>query len=287
MNILITGANGQLGQEFKRTKDLFDGNIILTDINDIDICSSSSINNYLKKLNLDFIVNCAAYTDVNKAEKDIKKSLEINSFGVKNLVEYCEWNKIKLIHVSTDYVYNSSSLKPIKEESNINPVNHYGFSKREGEKHIEKSKSESIVIRTSWLYSKFGKNFVNTIIDKCKSKKEINVVDDQFGCPTYAKDLANDILKIIKSNTNFNFSNKIFNYSNLGYTNWYEFANTIKLKCGYQNIINPVSSSFFKNAVNRPKFSITSKKKIINTFNLEINNWNVSLSDYLTNDLDK
>lgn len=287
MNILITGSNGQLGQEFKRTKDLFDGNIILTDINEIDICSSSSINNYLKKLNLDFIVNCAAYTDVNKAEKDRKKSLEINSFGVKNLVEYCEWNKIKLIHVSTDYVYNSSSLKPIKEESNINPVNHYGFSKREGEKHIEKSKSESIVIRTSWLYSKFGKNFVNTIIDKCKSKKEINVVDDQFGCPTYAKDLANDILKIIKSNTNFNFSNKIFNYSNLGYTNWYEFANTIKLECGYQNIINPVSSSFFKNAVNRPKFSITSKKKIINTFNLEINNWNVSLSDYLTNDLDK
>ena len=172
------------------------------------------------------------------------------------------------------------------EISNIKPINYYGLSKREGEKHIEKSKSESIVIRTSWLYSKFGKNFVNTIIEKCVNNSEINVVDDQFGCPTYAKDLANDILKIIKLNTSLNFENKIFNYSNLSYTNWYDFAKTIKSICGFNNLIKPVSSNFYKNDVKRPKFSVTSKQKIIDTFNLKINNWDISLEDYLKNDLE-
>ena len=285
MNILITGCKGQLGQEFKRFKEIFDGNLILTDSDEIDICSLENINNYLSGIELDYIVNCAAYTNVRDAEIEREKSLLINSFGVKNLVDYCEKNNTKLIHISTDYVYNSDSINAIDEESEVDPVNYYGFSKREGEKHIEESKSESIVIRTSWLYSKFGKNFVNTIIEKCKNNTEINVVNDQFGCPTYAKDLANDILRIVKSNINFNFKNKIFNYSNLSYTNWYEFASTIKAKCGYKSAINPVASSFFKNDVKRPKFSVTSKQKIIDIFNLEIKNWDLSLKDYITNDL--
>ena len=285
MNILITGAKGQLGQEFKRLKDTFDGNLILPDLDEIDICSPENINDFLSGIELDYIVNCAAYTNVRDAEIEREKSLLINSFGVKNLVDYCEKNNTKLIHISTDYVYNSDSINAIDEESEVDPVNYYGFSKREGEKHIEESKSESIVIRTSWLYSKFGKNFVNTIIEKCKNNTEINVVNDQFGCPTYAKDLANDILRIVKSNINFNFKNKIFNYSNLSYTNWYEFASTIKAKCGYKSAINPVASSFFKNDVKRPKFSVTSKQKIIDIFNLEIKNWDLSLKDYITNDL--
>ena len=285
MNILITGARGQLGQEFKRLNDSFNGNIILTDVNEIDICSLENINNYLREIKLDYIVNCAAYTDVKKAEIEREKSLLINSFGVKNLVNYCEHNNIKFIHISTDYVYNSDSIDAIDEESEVDPVNYYGFSKREGEKHIEESKSESIIIRTSWLYSIFGKNFVNTIIDKCINNREIKVVDDQFGCPTYAKDLANDILKIIKLNTSLNFENKIFNYSNLSYTNWYDFAQTIKSICGFNNIIKPVPTSFFKNDVKRPKFSVTSKQKIIDTFNLKINKWDTSLEDYIKNDL--
>ena len=285
MNILITGGKGQLGQEFKRLQDTFDGNLILTDLDEIDICSLENIINYLSGFELDYIVNCAAYTNVRDAEIEREKSLLINSFGVKNLVDFCEKKKIKLIHISTDYVYNSKSIDPTDEMSNIEPINYYGFSKREGEKHVEKSKSESIVIRTSWLYSKFGKNFVNTIIDKCINNSEISVVNDQFGCPTYAKDLANDILKIIKLNTSLNFENKIFNYSNLGYTNWHEFAQTIKSICGFNNLITPVSTSFYKNVVKRPKFSVTSKQKIIDTFNLEINNWDASLEDYLKNDL--
>ena len=149
MNILITGAKGQLGQEFKRLKDTFDGNIILTDLSEIDICSLKNINDFLSGIELDYIVNCAAYTNVRDAEIEREKSLLINSFGVKNLVDYCEKKKIKLIHISTDYVYNSKSIDPTDEMSNINPINYYGLSKREGEKHIEESKSESIVIRTS------------------------------------------------------------------------------------------------------------------------------------------
>ena len=285
MNILITGCKGQLGQEFKRLRDTFNGNIILTDLDEIDICSLENINNYLSGIKLDYIVNCAAYTNVKDAEIEREKSLLINSFGVKNLVDFCEKKKIKLIHISTDYVYNCKSINPSDEMSNIKPINYYGFSKREGEKHVEKSKSESIVIRTSWLYSKFGKNFVNTIIEKCKNNSDISVVDDQFGCPTYAKDLAIDILKIIKLNTSFNFKNRIFNYSNLSYTSWYDLAQTIKSICRFNNLIKPVSTSFFKNDVKRPKFSVTCKQKIINTFNLKINNWDTSLNDYIKNDL--
>ena len=145
---------------------------------------------------VDCIINCAAYTDVRKAEVEREKAFDVNSNGVKNLVAYCEENNIKLIHFSTDYVYNSFTIKPINEEEFIDPQNYYGFSKREGEKHIENSKSESIVIRTSWLYSKYGNNFVNTIINKSKTKENLKVINDQFGCPTYAKDLAEAVMQI-------------------------------------------------------------------------------------------
>ena len=136
MNILITGCKGQLGQEFKRLKDTFDHNFILTDSDEIDICSLKNINDFLSGIELDYIINCAAYTNVRDAEVEREKSLLINSFGVKNLVNYCEKNNTKLIHISTDYVYNSDSINPIDEESEVDPVNYYGFSKREGEKHL-------------------------------------------------------------------------------------------------------------------------------------------------------
>ena len=166
MRILITGSKGQLGQEFNRLKSSSKHEFLFTDLNQLNICSVFSISSYLSDKKIDCIINCAAYTDVRKAEIERDKALNVNSIGVKNLVTYCEVNNIKLIHFSTDYVYNSNNSKPINEEEFIAPQNYYGFSKREGEKHIENSKNESIVIRTSWLYSKYGNNFVNTIIDK-------------------------------------------------------------------------------------------------------------------------
>ena len=239
----------------------------------------------MNKIEVDYIINCAAYTDVRKAEFERERAFDINSNGVKNLVNFCEKNNVKMIHFSTDYVYNSFIKKPINEDEFIDPQNYYGFSKREGEKHIENSKNESIVIRTSWLYSKYGKNFVNTIIDKSKKEENLKVVNDQFGCPTYAKDLAEAVIKILGSKKRIDENAKIFNYSNEGSTNWFDFAKKILELYEYDNIIEAVNSEYFKDEVKRPKFSITSKQKIIDTFNIEINNWDKSLTNYIINDL--
>ena len=285
MKILITGSKGQLGQEFYRIKTLSKHKFLFTDFNQLNICSIDSIISYLSNKKIDCIINCAAYTNVRKAEIEKHKALNINSIGVKNLVNYCEENKIKLIHFSTDYVYNSLNKKPINEDESIDPLNYYGFSKREGEKHIENSKNESIVIRTSWLYSKFGNNFVNTIIDKSKTGENLKVINDQFGCPTYAKDLAEAVMHIIECDKRMDKKGKIFNYSNRESTNWFDFAKKILLLCKFNNKIEAVDSEYFKDEVERPRFSITSKQKIIDVFNLKISNWDTSLHNYITNDL--
>ena len=285
MKILITGSEGQLGKEFIRIKSSSKHEFFFTDLNRLDICSVYSINSYLSDKKINCIINCAAYTDVRKAEIEKEKALNINSVGVKILVRYCEENNIKLIHFSTDYVYNANNSKPINEEEFIAPQNYYGFSKREGEKHIENSKNESIVIRTSWLYSKFGNNFVNTIIDKSKTEENIKVIADQFGCPTYAKDLTEAVIKILEIDNRIDEKAKIFNYSNGGSTNWFNFAKKILFLYGSDKIIEPVDSGYFKDQVRRPKFSITSKQKIIDTFNLKINNWDKSLANFISNDL--
>ena len=285
MKILITGSEGQLGKEFIRIKSSSKHEFFFTDLNQLDICSVYSINSYLSDKKINCIINCAAYTDVRKAEIEKEKALNINSVGVKNLVNYCEENNIKLIHFSTDYVYNSNNSNPINEEEFIAPQNYYGFSKREGEKHIENSKNESIVIRTSWLYSKFGNNFVNTIIDKSKTEENLKVINDQFGCPTYAKDLAEAVIKILEIGKRIDEKTKIYNYSNGGSTNWFNFAKKILFLYGSNKIIEPVDSEYLKDEVKRPKFSITSKQKIIDTFNLEINNWDKSLANFISNDL--
>ncbi len=285
MRLLVTGSNGQLGQEFYRIKSLSKHKFLFTDSNQLNICSFDSINSYMSDIKVDCIINCAAYTDVRKAEVERKKAFDVNSNGVKNLVVYCEKTQTRLIHFSTDYVYNSLNKKPIKEDELIDPQNYYGYSKREGEKHIENSKGESIVIRTSWLYSKYGNNFVNTIIDKSKTEENLKVINDQFGCPTYAKDLALSVMQILESDNRIDNKAKIFNYSNTESTNWFDFAKKILKLYGSKNKIEPVDSEYFKDQVKRPKFSITSKQKIIDTFNIEINNWDKSLANFISNDL--
>lgn len=285
MRILITGSKGQLGQEFNRIEGLSNHKFLFTDQNQLNICSMDSINSYMNEIKVDCIINCAAYTDVRKAEIERKKVLDVNSNGVKNLVNFCEKNNVKLIHFSTDYVYNALNKKPINEDELIDPQNYYGYTKREGEKHIENSNGESIVIRTSWLYSKYGNNFVNTIIDKSKKGENLKVINDQFGCPTYAKDLALAVIQVLESDKRIDKKAKIFNYSNTESTNWFDFAKKILKLYGSNKKVEPVDSEYFKDEVKRPKFSITSKQKIIDTFNLEINNWDSSLTNYIINDL--
>ena len=280
-NILVTGCNGQLGSEFKNIESNYpEFNFHFKD-HDLDISIKETLENFIFNKKINIILNTAAYTDVNSAEIEREKADLTNSFAVKNLVELSEKYNCKLIHFSTDYVYNSFDEIPIKENSEANPINYYGKSKRVGEVYVEKSISESIIIRTSWLYSFYGQNFVNTIIERANNLNKINVVNDQYGCPTHAKDLAFDTMNIITSKLRLDFDGKIYNYSNLGFTNWSGFSKKIieysNLKCK----IFEVSSSFFKSSVRRPKYSITSKDKIISNFGLNISSWEDSLKTYL------
>ena len=281
MRILVTGCKGQLGQEFKNNVSNSDHEFYFTDENELNITKKKEILDYVIIHKIELIINCAAYTNVNSAETNKRQAIKVNSDAVRNLVEVCEKKKIKMIHFSTDYVYNSDNLNPINEDSNINPINYYGISKREGEKIIEKSSSDSIIIRTSWLYSMYGNNFVKTMIKKGEKGQKIYVINDQFGCPTYSKDLVDCTLNIIVSNKLNKY--KVYNFSNEGYTNWYDFTKKIfelkRINCP----IIAVNSDKYKSIANRPKYSITDKSRIKNIFNITIRNWNEALEEFIIN----
>ena len=281
MRILVTGAGGQLGQQFKNNVSKSDHEFYFADEDELDITKKKEILDYIIIYKIEIIINCAAYTNVNDAETNKKRAIKVNLDAVRNLVEVCEEKKIKMIHFSTDYVYSSDNLSPIDEESNINPINYYGISKREGEKIIEKSSSDSIIIRTSWLYSMYGNNFVKTMIEKGENQEKIYVINDQFGCPTYSKDLVECTLNIIVSNKLNNY--KVYNFSNEGYTNWYDFTKKIfelkKINCP----IIAVSSDKYKSVANRPKYCITDKSRIKDIFNITIRKWDEALEEFLIN----
>ena len=281
MRILVTGSNGQLGKEFKNNTSNSDHEFYFTDKKELDITKKKEILDSVTIYKIELIINCAAYTNVNDAETNKRQAIKINLDAVRNLVEVCEEKKIKMIHFSTDYVYNSDNLNPISECSNINPINYYGISKREGEKIIEKSSSDSIIIRTSWLYSIYGNNFVKTMIKKGQNGEKIYVINDQFGCPTYSKDLVDCTLHIIASNK---FKNhKIYNFSNEGYTNWYDFTKKIfelkRINCK----VFPVDSNKYITKATRPKYSITDKSRIKDIFNINIRNWDEALEEFIIN----
>ena len=281
MKILVTGASGQLGQEFQNNISKSKDDFYFTDEKELDITNKNHVLNYVSDNQIELIINCAAYTDVNGSETNKNKAIKVNSYAIKNLVEICEEKKIKMIHFSTDYVYNSDNLNPINEDSNINPINYYGISKREGEKIIEKSSSDSIIIRTSWLYSMYGNNFVKTMIKKGENADKVYVINDQFGCPTYSKDLVDCTLNIIASNK-FN-KHKIYNFSNEGFTNWYEFTKKIfelkKITCD----VVPIDSNSYKTTATRPKFSVTDKSRIKDIFNINIRSWDEALEEFIIN----
>ena len=281
MRILVTGSNGQLGQEFKNNVSNSDHEFFFTDEKDLDITEKKEILDCVTIYKIELIINCAAYTNVNDAETNKIQAIKVNIDAVRNLVEVCEEKIIKMIHFSTDYVYDSDNLNPINEDSNINPTNYYGISKREGEKIIEKSASDSIIIRTSWLYSMYGNNFVKTMIKKGEKGEKIYVINDQFGCPTYSKDLVDCTLNIIFSNKLNKY--KVYNFSNEGYTNWYDFTKKIfelkKINCP----IIAVNSDKYKSIANRPKYCITDKSRIKNIFNITIRNWNEALEEFIIN----
>ncbi|KAB1153286.1 dTDP-4-dehydrorhamnose reductase [Tenacibaculum aiptasiae] len=279
MNILITGSNGQLGSEIKDlSSDYSRYNFFFEDSKSLDITDLEKVKTYILKKKIQAVVNCAAYTAVDKAEIEKEKAEQVNYIGVSNLIKGIELVEGKLIHISTDYVFNGKNVIPYKEEDNISPINVYGKTKLKGEEEVLKSSVEAIIIRTSWLYSIYRKNFVKTILRLGKEKKELNVVYDQIGVPTYAKDLAKVCLDIIGRNK-IDKNSKIYHYSNEGVTSWYDFAKAIieisKIDCK----VYPIDTKQYPTPAKRPSYSLLNNSKIKEDFDIKIPYWRDSLKD--------
>lgn len=280
-NILITGANGQLGNEIRRLSVNHENNFrfFFTDISELDITDLQAVESFIKENHIKYIVNCAAYTAVDKAEDDIELCYKINKNAVINLGIAATNNGAKVIHVSTDYVYDGTSTKPYIETDKVNPQSVYGKSKLDGELGLLNSCPESIIIRTAWLYSIFGNNFVNTMIKYGKERESLNVVADQTGSPTNATDLAQAIIKILDYSEANGFEAGIYHYSNEGITTWYDFALAIHKDAGITSCkVNPITTNQYPTKATRPKYSVLDKSKIKSTFNLSIPEWKDSLN---------
>ncbi|MFV7791048.1 dTDP-4-dehydrorhamnose reductase [Aliarcobacter lanthieri] len=279
-NILVTGSNGQLGSEIKEVSKDYPYNFFFTNRDDLDITSKDSIKDFCQKNSINVIINCAAYTAVDKAESDEINADLVNRKAVKKLSIISKELNIKLIHISTDYVFDGKNFKPYCEEYQTNPQSIYGKTKLSGEKElININPKNSIIIRTSWVYSFYGNNFVKTMLRLGKEKEELGVIFDQVGTPTYALHLAKTILEIIPQIENQKV--EIYNYSNEGVLSWYDFAKEIMKMAKIDCKINPIETFQYPTPAKRPHFSILNKSKIKSTFNIEIPYWKDGLDDCL------
>jgi len=282
-NILITGSKGQLGRSIEHLSAEFpDFNFTYTDIEELDIIKLFELDNFFSGKEYKYIINCAAYTAVDKAEEEPDKALLINSTAVKNLVEMCIRYDAFLFHVSTDYVFDGKKFSPYNEDDETCPDSAYGRSKQMGEVEVISSGIRSMIIRTSWLYSEYGHNFVKTMIKYGRERNNLNVVFDQIGTPTYAADLARVILDIISQSSKIT-KPEVFNYSNEGVASWYDFAKAIMEIDGINCNINPIETKDYPLPANRPPYSVLNKAKIKSKFNLEIPYWKDSLRTCISN----
>ncbi|MDR2953856.1 MAG: dTDP-4-dehydrorhamnose reductase [Prevotella sp.] len=280
-NILITGANGQLGNEIRRLASNHENNFrfYFTDVAELDITDLNAIDLFLKDCKIDYIVNCAAYTAVDRAEDDIELCYKINKDAAINIGTAAANNNTRVIHISTDYVYDGTAASPYVETDKVNPQSVYGKSKLEGENGLLHMCPESVIIRTAWLYSVYGHNFVKTMIKLGRERDALNVVADQTGTPTNAADLAKAILKILDYSEAHEFKSGIYHYSNEGITTWYDFAVMIhKLADIKDCVINPVTTVEYPVKAKRPECSVLDKTKIRTTFDIEIPKWGDSLN---------
>jgi dTDP-4-dehydrorhamnose reductase len=277
--ILITGANGQLGNELKVVSKSFYGyDFIFTDIDTLDITSPQHTQEFIKKSRPDWIINCAAYNLVDKAETEPDSAMLINGTAVKNITEVIRGSECRFIHISSDYIFDGRSNVPYNEYSPTNPLSVYGRSKLAGEKFALQHQG-SMIIRTSWLYSSFGNNFVKTILKIAKERESLKVVFDQTGTPTYAADLAEAIMHIISGviRNQIALNAGIYNYSNEGVCTWYDLATEIIQEAGLSCQVNPILTKDYKTAAQRPAYSVMDKSKIKDNYNLSIPHWRTSL----------
>lgn len=279
MNILVTGANGQLGSCIRDKAAGSSNNYIFTDVTELDITDRDAVKKMADENNIDLIINCAAYTNVEKAEDDAAFAEVLNAGAVRNLAEVMAERGGKLIHVSTDYVFGGNSGNtPRNEEEPANPTGVYGVTKLYGEQAVEESGVKAIILRTAWLYSEYGNNFVKTMLKLTSEKPALNVVFDQCGTPTYAGDLADAIVGIIEENK-FDGNEGIYHFSNEGVCSWYDFTKEIARQAGHDNCdIQPCHSDEFPSKVVRPSYSVLDKTKYKKTFGKKIPYWTDALA---------
>ena len=280
LNILVTGSSGQLGSELQELSSEYNYNFFFTDRNSLDISDVNAVEEFVEKNDINTIVNCAAYTVVDKAETDKVNADAINHIAVKNMAAIAKEKNIKLIHISTDYVFDGTNFKPYSEDDTTNPTGVYGSTKLDGENALRQiNPSNAVIIRTSWVYSSYGANFVKTMLRLGKEKESLGVIFDQVGTPTYARDLARTILDILPNANNEKV--EIYNYSNEGVLSWYDFVKEImrmaKLNCN----INPIETKEYPTPAKRPHYSLLNKAKIKKEFNISIPYWKDSLDECL------
>ncbi|MBQ9138115.1 MAG: dTDP-4-dehydrorhamnose reductase [Alistipes sp.] len=277
MNILVTGANGQLGSEMRRVGSLSPNNYIFTDVAELDITDSQAVEQFVAANNVAVIINCAAYTNVDKAEDDEATAELINATAVANLARAAKGVGATLFHISTDYVFGTDGNTPRTEDMAVNPLGAYGRTKLNGERAIAEVGCKALIFRTAWLYSEFGNNFLKTMLRLTAEREQLSVVFDQVGTPTYAADLAVLIFSIIEYGI-YEGNEGIYHFSNEGVCSWYDFAREIAVAAGNTKCqINPCHSSEFPSKVCRPPYSVLDKSKVKRVFGVDIPHWRESM----------
>lgn len=277
MNILVTGSRGQLGSEFIALEKNSKHNFTFSDSSSLDITESKIVKSYFKKKDFHIVINCAAYTAVDQAEDEIEKAFAVNRDAVKNLIEVCEEHQMGLIHFSTDYVFNGQNYKPYIETDEVKPIGVYGQSKRAGEEEILKSQISSLILRTSWLYSKYSHNFMKSMIRLGNERDELQIVSDQIGTPTHARDLAKAALSCANKFEFWENKQEIYHYANEGVASWYDFAIAIFEKENIKCKVIPILSKDYPTKAKRPHYSVMDKNKFKNDFETDILHWQKSL----------
>ncbi len=279
-SVLVTGSNGQLGSEIRQWAESSDCKYIFTDLAELDITNVDAVRDMVTKLEVGYIINCAAYTAVDKAEDDQDLAYLVNHKAVESLAIVSKECGVKLVHVSTDYVFSGKGNTPLNEEQQTEPIGVYGQSKLVGEQSVMASGCEYMIVRTSWLYSQYGHNFVKTIRSLSAQRDSLKVVFDQVGTPTHAKDLAQAICTIVETKE---FVQGVYHYSNEGVCSWFDFAREIVLLSGHECEIAPCYSDEFPSKVTRPSYSVLDKTKIKQIYNLSVPYWRDSLKECIDN----
>ncbi|NME67783.1 dTDP-4-dehydrorhamnose reductase [Flammeovirga aprica] len=280
MNILVTGKNGQLGSEISILTNQYPNfNFVFTDIEELDITDKEAVQNFFIQQKIDLIINCAAYTAVDNAEDNFDIANKVNNIAVKYLTEEAEKHNSKIIHISTDYVFNGNNYLPYKEEDPTSPIGVYGETKLQGEQHILNSSTQGLIIRTSWVYSTFGNNFVKTMLRLGTERDNLGVIGDQVGTPTNARDLALACLEIASKTELWSKENEIYHFSNLGVCSWYDFAFEIMKLSTLDCQVNLIETKDYPTKAKRPQYSVLNKAKITKQFGVKNKHWSISLKE--------